>query len=368
MPCGTMETRNRNNVRAEDAAGLRLALSFDAQKLRADLARIQSGEWFPHYSNDAPGGGWTVAALLNGSGQTGEIYAGSPSRPVPTPALQRCRYLPHVFAALPGRLLSARLMQLQPGARILPHTDSGLGLAFGLARLHIPITTEPALQFLVGGRRLRMRPGELWYADFSLEHTIDHQGTQPRTHLVMDLEINAELQQLLDTANVHIIAADRHPARRRLPRILPVAGDEQNNEPLRRIISFLREIGIPVRSGRSTGARLAPGLTLRDGSLIVDAQNLSDVADLLGYAGHLAIIPETERVRLSIFEVDRRKTNPLARGWAWAAARHLKLPLPEVHPAAADLLEWAGLPELAESVRTGAAPARRRRWTVQSLQ
>lgn len=342
------------NTSTTEAAALRTSLRFSVRKLRADLDGIRQDEWLPHYNGNVyNAGSWSVAALLNARGESTMIYASASATPLPTPALLRCTYLRRVLAEVPGNIRVARLMQVLPGAHIESHADSGFGIAAGEVRLHVPIITEPALDFRVGGRRLRMQAGELWYADFSLEHEIRHRGRAPRIHLVVDSQLNPELRRVLDDAPFRIPAAGRHPLRHRLPRIVPVPGAGAKTEPLQTILAFLRKIELPVQAGRTSGTRLAPGLTFRNGALIIDEQNLNDAFDILVYAGLVATVPAAERPALTVYNLAGRDDEPLASGWAYAAALHLGLPARDLHPAAANLLDWAGLGNLAGAIRDG---------------
>ena len=94
-------------------------------------------------------------------------------------------------------LRAVRLLRLEAGARIREHRDHMLGLADGEARLHIPVATNPDVDFVVAGRRLVLNVGETWYIDFSLPHRVANRGTTARVHLVIDCAANDWLRGLL---------------------------------------------------------------------------------------------------------------------------------------------------------------------------
>ena len=94
-----------------------------------------------------------------------------------------------------------RLLSLGPGAEIAEHTDHELGYEFGEVRLHVPIITSPEVEFRVQGRRIEMRPGEVWYIDASRPHAVTNHGDRERIHLVLDCELNDRLRAEFQKAN-----------------------------------------------------------------------------------------------------------------------------------------------------------------------
>ena len=63
-------------------------------------------------------------------------------------------------------------------------------LPFGRLRFHVPILTPPEVEFVVGGMRVDMRPGELWALDTSYEHSVRNRSDQVRVHLVVEVVAN----------------------------------------------------------------------------------------------------------------------------------------------------------------------------------
>ena len=91
-----------------------------------------------------------------------------------------------------------RIMRLGPGMVINLHYDVGAEvgcLAFKQVRLHVPIVTNDRVTFFVGGEKIAMQPGHLYYVNFSKRHYVRNDGDQARTHLVMDLKVNDWLAQ-----------------------------------------------------------------------------------------------------------------------------------------------------------------------------
>lgn len=98
---------------------------------------------------------------------------------------------------------------------------------------------------------------------------------------------------------------------------------------LERCIGFLEEIGIPV-SYRSLGETcFLPGLAIAGDRLYIDPEQLRYPGDLLHEAGHIAVVPASERSMLnetSIGERPHREAEEMmAIAWSYAACVHLDL-------------------------------------------
>ena len=177
----------------------KLPLAFDAVSLKSDLERILASDWVAHFNKDYYEGAWKGLALRSTTGRANQLYtpAHEEAVAVDTPVLDRCPYFRQVLAAFDCTIQAARLLSLGPGSKILEHTDGHLGGDFGLVRVHIPVTTNNAVEFFVGGCKLVMREGEAWCIDFSLPHRVTNGSDQDRVHLVVDCEVNVWFQGLL---------------------------------------------------------------------------------------------------------------------------------------------------------------------------
>lgn len=92
------------------------------------------------------------------------------------------------------------------------------------------------------------------------------------------------------------------------------------------ITSFLTGIGIPVVFEPLRDPTFLPGVTIRSGSLIVDEEKLLYPGDLLHEAGHLALLPPSERATVSAPIEPDGGMEMGAIAWSWAALRQLDLP------------------------------------------
>lgn len=146
-------------------------------------------------------GEWSGAALraLGGQGSNivPEAYDGS--RFANTPLLGRCPYFQEVLATFRCPLQSARLLRLHAGSNIAEHVDRALDFDEGEVRIHIPIVTSEQVRFYLDGSRLVMAPGECWYTNVNLPHSVQNSGATDRIHLVLDCLVDDWLRELFAT-------------------------------------------------------------------------------------------------------------------------------------------------------------------------
>lgn len=171
---------------------LKFPMSFDVPRLQADLEKVLRKQWVAHYNTGAYSGSWTSIALLSAGGDSQMINALPTQRqPVTeTEVMQDCTYFREVLNSFQFRKTTARLLCLEAGARINPHRDYCLGYEDGVFRLHIPIVTNPNVEFILAGERVIMDEGTCWYINANEEHSVANRGTEDRIHLVIDGERN----------------------------------------------------------------------------------------------------------------------------------------------------------------------------------
>jgi quercetin dioxygenase-like cupin family protein len=184
---------------------LRLPLAFDPDRLRADLARLEdSAPWIAHFITQNYDGDWSVIPLRGSAGETHPIRLihSDPGAAAfaDTAFLAPCAYFREVLAAFACELTSVRLMKLAPGSTIKEHTDPDLAAERGMARIHVPITTNPAVEFTVNGLPVALAPGEVWYLRLSDPHAVVNRGASDRVHLVLDAKVDAWLLDQMSQA------------------------------------------------------------------------------------------------------------------------------------------------------------------------
>lgn len=177
---------------------LRLPFTFDPEKLRADLALVRDDEWIPHLNHHVYEGDWSGAALraIGGDGTNIVPEAIRGGRFADTPLRQRCVYFSDVLAAFRCPLRAVRLLRLRAGSHVGEHVDHGLDFEDGEVRLHVPIITSDEVRFFLDGTHLAMAPGECWYTNVNLPHSVENSGTIDRVHLVIDCQVDDWLRDV----------------------------------------------------------------------------------------------------------------------------------------------------------------------------
>lgn len=177
---------------------LKLPFHFDPDRLLADLAQVADAEWIPHINRHDYEGRWSGAALRSVAGAAGNIVpeASDLSAWQETALLRRCPYFREVLGTLGCPLQAVRLLRLHAGSRIEEHVDRALDFDEGEVRLHVPIVTHDRLYFYLDGARLVMRPGECWYTNVNLPHSVENLGDTDRIHLVIDCQVDAWLRDI----------------------------------------------------------------------------------------------------------------------------------------------------------------------------
>ncbi len=102
-----------------------------------------------------------------------------------------------VFEAIKSPMELMCVHTLAPGASIRPHRDVGRSFEEGVFRVHVPITTNPAVETLHNEERVTMAPGDCWYLNFDLRHEIHNRSDQWRAHLIMDCRRNEWWDEML---------------------------------------------------------------------------------------------------------------------------------------------------------------------------
>ena len=220
---------------------LRLPFAFEADRLADDLAQCLRTAWTKHVNQRDYAGDWTGIALRSTTGTAGDILSVAGLDDYKdTPLVAECPYFSAILDGLHCEQETVRLLRLAPGSLIREHRDRGASYGDGFLRLHIPITTNDRTRFVVDGEALPMRPGECWYADFSLVHSVQNDGATDRVHLIIDARRNDWTDRLFEQAGYDFAADARE--RRMAP------------DTRRRVIEELRA------HGGDTGLQLAADL------------------------------------------------------------------------------------------------------------
>ncbi|MBO9710490.1 MAG: aspartyl/asparaginyl beta-hydroxylase domain-containing protein [Caulobacter sp.] len=189
---------------------LRLPMTFRPERLRADLEALAAVDWTAHFVRQNYEGNWSALPLRSPAGETHPIRMINPDPAathfVDTALLDATPYFRSVIETFACPVRVARLMRLTPGSVIKEHSDPDLDAEAGVARIHVPITTNPDVEFKVNGAPVAMAPGETWYLRLSDPHTVANRGQTDRIHLVIDMEVDAWLKDVMRQAQAMVTA------------------------------------------------------------------------------------------------------------------------------------------------------------------
>lgn len=218
-------------------ASARLKRTYDIEQLKQDLnnatTHFRSAPQVGKYHD----GSWTGIALRNYSGDHSNTFAALTGKSKDTAVLEHCPYFRQILQELGCPVYVARILFLPPGKVIGEHNDVGFGWDRGMVRLHIPIITDPRVEFMIGGESVYWKPGEFWFGDFSLPHSLQNKSDITRVHLVLDCAINHATLALFDPGFIERIRASHS--------ILELNHSELNTDQLTRYVGYIR-CALPV--------------------------------------------------------------------------------------------------------------------------
>ncbi|MFN8244565.1 MAG: aspartyl/asparaginyl beta-hydroxylase domain-containing protein [Ferruginibacter sp.] len=215
---------------------LQLPVLFDAMRMQQELTALGEHLWKLHFQVKHYAGEWSAIPLRSINGQIDNQFI-SPVEDASlyqdTELLNSSPYFREVLQFFRCPLMAVRLLKLSPGTKVHEHKDADLCFEEGLARFHIPVRTNPQIEFILQGEQMHLKEGECWYMNFNLPHSLHNKSNTDRVHLVIDAGVNDWMRQLFASpANVNkkeIAAPERHSATDRAA-----------------IISHLRQMNTPV--------------------------------------------------------------------------------------------------------------------------
>lgn len=172
---------------------IKLPVRFCADTLAAEVRALPASAWVPHPQR-FPGN--EAVPLITPAGQLTDDFAG-PMKP--TENLLRCRYMMEGMAELGAVWGRGRLMGLGPGGEVPGHVDTNYYWRTHI-RVHIPVLTNPQVEFTCGGQSVHMAAGECWVLDTFQEHQVANKGSEQRVHIVLDTVGGERLWDLIDAA------------------------------------------------------------------------------------------------------------------------------------------------------------------------
>jgi uncharacterized protein (TIGR03032 family) len=175
-----------------DTEFIRLPLSFDVERMQAEVAAIPDPEWRPH-PEGRPGNSALPLIAVNGD----PLDDGVAGPMLPTPQLARCEYLQQVLASFEAVIGRSRLMRLEGESEATLHSDTNYYWA-DRVRIHVPVRTDPAIEFVCNGKSVHMGAGEAWIFDAWHLHNVLNPTGGARVHLVADTVGSAAFWELVD--------------------------------------------------------------------------------------------------------------------------------------------------------------------------
>jgi hypothetical protein len=164
----------------------KLPISFSIDKLQKELAICENDLWTPHFNTNRYEGNWTSVSLRSQSGLVNDITSFANTEHKNTNLLDRCDYFKEIMDWFQCEKEAVRLLRLGPGSEIKEHVDNETSYEDGFFRIHIPIITNEEVFFYVDKKRIPMKMGECWYANFQLPHSVENKSTEPRIHFTLD--------------------------------------------------------------------------------------------------------------------------------------------------------------------------------------
>ena len=84
-----------------------------------------------------------------------------------------------------GTVIRAVAAKLRPGANISSHIDNHPSFHHG-HRIHVPITTNPRVRFMIDGRPYQFQPGKAYEINNQLYHSVMNKGSEDRITFIFD--------------------------------------------------------------------------------------------------------------------------------------------------------------------------------------
>ena len=99
-----------------------------------------------------------------------------------------------------GAIIRAMAARLGSGGVIKPHTDKHPSFHEG-PRIHIPITTNSRVRFMIGGRPYRFEVGKVYEINNQQQHSVMNKGAEGRINFIFDYIPPGDLAESLIAGN-----------------------------------------------------------------------------------------------------------------------------------------------------------------------
>jgi Aspartyl/Asparaginyl beta-hydroxylase len=87
------------------------------------------------------------------------------------------------------RLGRVMVNKLKPGGKVFPHCDTPAHAEY-YSRFHIVLESEPGNVFRCEDENIYMRPGEIWWFNNKLEHSVENNSAGARINMIVDIKLS----------------------------------------------------------------------------------------------------------------------------------------------------------------------------------
>ncbi|MDZ7644376.1 MAG: aspartyl/asparaginyl beta-hydroxylase domain-containing protein [Woeseiaceae bacterium] len=98
-----------------------------------------------------------------------------------------------------GTVIRAMAAKLVAGGKITPHVDRHPSFHHG-HRIHVPISTNPRVRFMIDGRPYRLQVGEAYEINNQLTHSVMNKGSEDRITFIFDYVPREQVASTTGTA------------------------------------------------------------------------------------------------------------------------------------------------------------------------
>jgi hypothetical protein len=103
----------------------------------------------------------------------------------------------------------------------------------------------------------------------------------------------------------------------------------ENEKAFEKSVAFLNAIGIEVKFQPIEYSTFLPGVSIENGSIVIDKEKMKYPGDVLHEAGHIAVVPAADRTTITEHSIaerkDREAEEMMAIAWSYAVCVHLKI-------------------------------------------
>lgn len=174
-------------------------VDLDDERLTPDISTLLTFPFNRGYSDYARGNpGWQNCVLMNHSGDPSDIvFGGHDGPPIATPLLEQLPYVQELLASTwkTEYLLWARIFMCEDGM-LIPHRDYLDLPEDEFTRVHIPLQLGSASMHSERSTVFRMRKGEVWFIDGTVNHSAYSYDHAPRIYLSADLRAGIPFEEL----------------------------------------------------------------------------------------------------------------------------------------------------------------------------